>query len=119
MKTYNPLLIQRAQAMRRDMTPAERRLWYDCLQHLPVKFRRQRPVGRFIVDFYAPSAKLVIEVDGESHFDAQGVAYDRERTAFLQGVGMTVVRFTNDEVLQQLEGVFVRIQEVLGLIAEG
>ena len=119
MKTYNPLLIERAQTMRREMTAAERRLWYDCLRHLPVKFRRQRPVGRFIVDFYAPSAKLVIEVDGDSHFDDQGIAYDRERTAFLQGLGMTVVRFTNDEVLQQLDGVYLRIQEVLGLTEEG
>ena len=109
MKTYNPALIGRARAMRREMTPAERRLWYDCLRHLPVKFRRQRPIGRFIVDFYAPASKLVIEVDGDSHFEPQGIAYDRERTAYLHGLGLHVLRFTNDEVLNNLEGVHARL----------
>jgi very-short-patch-repair endonuclease len=69
MKTYNSVLIPRARAMRAEMTPGERHFWYRCLQRLPYKFRRQRPFGRFIADFYCPELKLVIEIDGDSHAD--------------------------------------------------
>jgi very-short-patch-repair endonuclease len=111
MKTYNRVLIDRARSMRKEMTPAEKHLWFDCLCNLPVKFRRQRPFGAFIVDFYCPALKLVIEVDGDRHFSEQGLAYDRERTQFLESLGLAVVRFTNHEVLHQLEGVCERIRE--------
>ena len=113
MKTYNPALIKHARAMRKEMTPPEKHLWYNCLRHLPVKFRRQRPFGRYIVDFYSPALKLVIEVDGESHFTDEGAAYDQERTRCLESAGLTVVRFTNDEVLHQLEAVFDRISRII------
>lgn len=105
MKTYNPSLIGRARAMRRKMTVAEKRLWYDGLQCLPYRFRRQRPIGRFIVDFYCPELKLVIEVDGESHFSDQGLAYDDERTSFLESLGLKVMRFANSDVMNCLESI--------------
>ena len=100
MKTYNTALVPRARSMRREMTPAEKHLWFNCLKLSPYKFRRQRPFGRFIVDFYCAELKLVIEVDGDSHFTEQGLAYDAERTQFLESLGLKVVRFTNAEVFQ-------------------
>jgi very-short-patch-repair endonuclease len=105
MKTYNPTLILRAREMRREMTPAEKYLWYNCLRLLPVRFRRQRPVGAFIADFYCPTLKLVLEVDGDSHFSEEGARYDTVRSSFLNGLGLTVLRFTNHEVLHNLPGV--------------
>jgi very-short-patch-repair endonuclease len=105
MKTYNPALVDRARQMRQEMTVAECRLWFEVLQKMQPRFRRQRPVGRFIVDFYCAPLKVVIELDGESHNSAEAAAYDEERTAFLQSHGMTVLRFTNAEVMGNLEGV--------------
>jgi very-short-patch-repair endonuclease len=74
-----------------------------------VKFWRQRPIDNFIVDFYCPKLKLVIEVDGDSHFTDLGLVYDEERTLVLEGYGLRVIRFTNDEVLQNFEGVCEQI----------
>jgi hypothetical protein len=70
---------------------------------------RQKPIDNFIVDFYCPQLKLVIEVDGAGHFTEQGKAYDRQRTKILEGYGLRVIRFTNDEVLDNIEGVWERI----------
>jgi very-short-patch-repair endonuclease len=112
MKTYSTVLVPRARAMRREMTSAERHLWYRCLTGLPWKFRRQRPFGRFIVDFYCPSLKLVIEVDGDSHFDEAAEAYDRERTTYLNSLGLEVVRFTNLEVIRQTEAVSAKLHRI-------
>jgi len=113
MKTYNPVLIERARAMRKEMTAAEFHLWQHCLCDFPVKFRRQRPFGHFIVDFYCPVCKLVVEIDGDSHFSDQGLAYDQERTLYLESLGLTVVRFTNLEVLHQLDGVATVIEKLV------
>jgi very-short-patch-repair endonuclease len=105
MQSYNPILIPRARAMRRAMPEPEFRMWAGCLQKMDVRFRRQRPIGRFIVDFYCAALKLVIEIDGGSHDSEAAVAYDHERSLYLQGLGLTVMRFTNDEVMENLEGV--------------
>ncbi|GAB7027771.1 endonuclease domain-containing protein [Geotalea toluenoxydans] len=111
MKTYTSALIQRARDMRTNMTEPEKRMWYDCLKHLPFRFRRQRPFGPYIVDFYCPGLKLVVEIDGDIHTTADGIAYDAERTAFLEGLGLRVIRFSNREVMENLEGVFDRLQQ--------
>jgi very-short-patch-repair endonuclease len=74
---------------------------------------RPRPIDNFIVDFYCAALKLVIEIDGDSHFTEQGKQYDAERTAILEGYGLRVIRFTNVEVLQNFEGV---CYQLLGLI---
>ena len=111
MRTYNSMLISRARAMRADMTTGERHLWYRCLRRMPYKFRRQRPFGRFIADFYCPELRLVIEVDGDSHADEAAKAYDAERTLFLQSLGLTVLRFTNQEVMRETEAVMTRLQQ--------
>ena len=105
---YNPQLVARAREMRKNPTIAERKLW-EYLRNFPVKFWRQKPINNFIVDFYCPKLKLVIEVDVDSHFTDSGLVYDEERTRILEGYGLRVIRFTNDEVLQNFEGVCEQI----------
>jgi len=117
MKTYNPTLIDRAREMRREMTPAEKHLWYDCLRLQPVRFRRQRPFGPFILDFFSPAIKLVVEVDGDSHCIEKGTMYDMGRTSYLVGLGLTVLRFTNREVLDNLQGVDDSIRQCVSSLA--
>lgn len=109
MKPYNPDLIPRARSMRKVMTNAERRLWFECLRSAPYKFRRQRPIGTYVVDFYAPDLRLVIEADGGGHFEDLQIHYDRLRTEFLEGCGLRVLRFTNDEIFHQIDDVRMRI----------
>jgi very-short-patch-repair endonuclease len=108
---YNPDLVERARELRRNMTPAERQLW-DYLKHAPYRFLRQRPIDHFIVDFYCPALRLVIEVDGEQHYTEEGKAYDAERDTILQGYGLRVVRFRNEEVLRQFDHVRQKIEAV-------
>lgn len=110
---YKPVLGERASKLRRNMTQPEQKLWRGFLQDHQPRFRRQRMIKTFIVDFYCPAAKLVIEVDGESHFTEEGIAKDTERTAVLEGLGLYVLRFTNTEVMTSFEGVCQRISEVL------
>ena len=112
-KTYNPQLIANARSLRCEMSPAERRLWFDGLKTLDIRFRRQRPVGRYIVDFYCAKAKLVVEIDGNTHDSDAAQKYDAERTMYLQSLGMMVARFSNADVLQNLEGVLVEIRGLL------
>ena len=113
MKTYTSALIPRAREMRTNMTEPEKRMWFRCLKHLPHRFRRQRPFGPYIVDFYCARLRLVIEIDGDSHATADGIAYDAERTAFLEGLGLQVVRFSNREVLNNIDGIYERLKELL------
>ena len=91
---YNPQLVVRAREMRKNPTLAERKLW-GYLRNFPVKMWRQKPINHFIVDFYCPKLKLVIEVDGDNHFSQEGLVYDQERTRILENYGLKVVRFTN------------------------
>ena len=110
---YRRRLKRSARALRRDPTPAERRLWYDFLRDLPMRFTRQKPLGNYIADFYCASHVLIVEVDGDSHFSARGEPYDRQRTAALEAQGLRVVRFTNQEVMQNFEAVCQRIRDAL------
>jgi very-short-patch-repair endonuclease len=106
---------KRAKELRRDQTPAEQRLWAQLRRkHLyGLKFRRQHPIGRFIVDFCCISAKLVIEIDGDSHASQRD--YDRDRTAWLKDRGYRVIRFTNREVTRQLDAVLETIVRECGV----
>ncbi|HBK66849.1 MAG TPA: endonuclease [Cyanobacteria bacterium UBA9226] len=110
---YNPALVARAKELRKNMTPAEKKLWYGYLRTFQFRVLRQRPIDHFIVDFYCPSLKLVIEVDGESHFTDEEKAWDRERTERLEGYGLTIIRFTNEQVLRDFEGVCAAIQSAI------
>jgi very-short-patch-repair endonuclease len=107
---YNSDLVVKARELRKNMTPAEKKLWYDYLRSFQFRVLRQRPIAFFIVDFYCAALKLVIEVDGDSHFTETGIAYDTERTAILKGYGLKVIRFTNDQVLHNFEAVCDRLK---------
>ena len=109
-KELTPLIKQ----LRREMTKEERHLWYDFLRTYPVRFSRQKVLGRYIVDFYSAKAKLVIELDGSQHCGAEQVAKDAERTAFLNGYGLQVIRIPNHEVSENFEGVCAYIDVVVG-----
>ena len=95
--------LENARRLRREMTPHERKLWYLFLRKYPVKIYKQRIIGRFIVDFYCASAKLVIELDGSQHYEPQGMAYDSARSAFLTALGLEVLRFPTEMSI----GIFV------------
>jgi len=107
---YNPALVPRAKELRKNMTPAERKLWYQCLRTFKHRVFRQRPIHHFIVDFYCHSLKLVIEIDGDSHFNETAQAYDEKRTQILEGYGLQVLRFTNQQVLHDFETVCIEIE---------
>lgn len=95
------------------MTPAEKKLWFEYLRNHERRFARQKSLNNFIADFYCSSAKLVIEVDGDSHFSEQAQAYDRERTSILEAYGLRVLRFTNQEVMQNFGSVTKSIESRL------
>ena len=101
--------LENARRLRSEMTPHERKLWYLFLRKYPVKIYKQRIIGRFIVDFYCASAKLVIELDGSQHYEPQGMAYDSERSAFLTALGLEVLRFSNRDVDMNFRGVCTQI----------
>lgn len=102
-----------AQSLRRDPSPAERKLWFEFLRDLPFKFTRQKPLGYYIADFYCASRQLVIEVDGDSHYTDSGQRYDATRNVRLELEGIRVMRVTNREVMHEFEGVCQRILDVL------
>ena len=91
------------------MTPHERKLWYLFLRKYPVKIYKQRIIGRFIVDFYCASAKLIIEIDGSQHYAPQGMAHDAERSAFLSALDLEVMRFSNRDIDRDFRGVCEQI----------
>ena len=101
--------LENARRLRREITPHERKLWYLFLRKYPVKIYKQRIIGRFIVDFYCASAKLVIEVDGSQHYEPQGMVYDSERSSFLTALGLEVLRFSNRDIDQNFYGVCEQI----------
>ena len=110
---YRLQLKESSRSLRRDPTPAERKLWYEFLRDSPEKFTRQKPLGSYIADFYCSRARLVIEIDGDSHFTASAEQYDAVRTAALEAYAIRAIRFTNAEVMEQFEAVCVRIDEAL------
>ena len=98
-------LLDNARKLRKEMTPQERRLWYQFLRTHPVKIYKQRIIGEYIVDFYCASAKLVIEIDGSQHFEDNGMAYDAKRTAYLERMGLKVVRYSNADINRRFQEV--------------
>ena len=94
-----------SQGLRKGMTKEKRHLWYDCLKAYPVQFKRQYPVGNYIVDFYCYGAKLVVELDGSQHCTQEQIEYDHRRTEFLQKQGLLVLRFSNRDVTERFRSV--------------
>lgn len=94
-----------AKQLRKDMTKEERHLWYDFLRTYPVRFSRQKVLGKYIADFYSAQAGLIIELDGSQHYEDENKEKDAERTAFLQAYGLTVLRIPNNEISRNFSGV--------------
>jgi len=115
MQPYNPTLKHNARQLRVNMTDAEQKLWFRLRrkQLHGIQFYRQKPIGPYIVDFYAAQGKLVIELDGSQHHTPEGMAADNQRDAFLSSQGIFVLRFNNLQVLNELDGVLARIDEVM------
>lgn len=114
IRMYNKNLIPKAQDLRKNMTPQEKKLWYGYLSKYPLRFRRQKPITKYIVDFYCAKAKLVVEVDGNQHYTKEGLAYDEKRTTFLENVfKLKVIRFKNEEVDNNFQQVCNTIDKVV------
>ncbi len=101
-----PIIHKQARELRKRETKTEKVLWNFLSNHkLEVKFRRQHPISQFIVDFYCHELRLVIEADGEIHQEKENIVYDEMRDKHLQDLGLTVMRFTNSEILENSEAV--------------
>lgn len=96
---YNKELTARAKELRKNMTAAEKKLWYNYLRTHKYKFTRQKPIDNYIVDFYCSELGIVIEIDGETHLSEKEIKYDSRRTADLKKYGLKIMRFWNDDVL--------------------
>ncbi len=107
---YNRELVERAKDLRKNMTVAEKKLWLGYLKKFKFRVLRQRPIDHFIVDFYCAALKLVIEVDGDRHSMLDGLVYDKERTRILKEYGLSVIRFHNQEVLNDFDSVCQKIE---------
>lgn len=103
-------ILDNAKTLRSNQADAEQRLWYHLRAHrfMNLKFKRQKPIGSFIVDFVCVERMLIVEMDGGQH--AEQVEYDQRRDAWLRCEGYTVLRFWNNEVMQQMEGVLEQIR---------
>ena len=104
-RKHNHDIVPAAKELRKNMTREERHLWYDFLKEHPARFQRLKILGRYIVDFYCAEVKLVIELDGSQHYEAEAMEKDAERTAFLEEYGLRVLRIPNNEVNTNFEGV--------------
>ena len=113
IKPYRRELVPRSKELRREMTPQERHLWFDFLRKYPIKFYRQRTIDRCIADFYCSKAKLVVEIDGSQHLTPEGIAYDEERTGILNSYGISVLRFTNNQIDQEFNSVCRQIDRLV------
>ncbi|MGP0628978.1 endonuclease domain-containing protein [Nitrospina sp. 32_T5] len=111
----NNLFSSLRQKLRRDSPPAERLLWSRLRrkQLNGYKFRRQYGIEKYVVDFYCPEARLAVEIDGPTHFNDAAEQQDPVRQQRIEKLGITVFRFTNDEVYQNMEGVLTKILEQL------
>ena len=102
---HNAKLTNHAKYLRKNMTKEERHLWYDFLKGLPLTVHRQKTLGSYIVDFYIASEKIVIELDGSQHYEAESKEKDAVRDAYLLSQGLTILRYTNADIN-------IRFQEV-------
>jgi very-short-patch-repair endonuclease len=107
---YDRNLKQRSRNLRNNSTLAEKQLWNVFLRNHRLRFTRQKPLCHYIVDFYCSKAKLVIEVDGDSHFTEEGKINDEGRTLVLEERGLKIIRFTNEEVLNNIAAVCEKIE---------
>ena len=117
MYKYNENLLSNSQELRKNMTPEENHLWYDFLKLLPFAVKRQKVIESFIVDFYIPKAKIVIELDERQHLMREHHEKDSERDKILSDLGIEVLRFSNEDVNKRFNTVCNLILDKLGIKA--
>ena len=115
MISYNKKLTSNARALRKNMTPEEKHLWYDFLKRLPFNVRRQHNIENYIVDFYIAKVKIAIEVDGIQHGSIENLQADQQRDANLAKWGITVLRYSNESIRKNFNEVSEDILNKLGL----
>ncbi len=115
MIPYNKKNTQLSKVLRKNMTDEEKHLWYDFLKKLPMAVKRQHPIEGYIVDFYIPQAKLVIEIDGSQHKSTENVKADAERDEILNSWGIEVLRYPNRRINKAFYSVTCEILGKLGL----
>ena len=118
MIPYNKKLVQNAQDLRKNMTPEEKHLWYDFLKRLPITVKRQHNIDNYIVDFYIPTKKIVIEVDGIQHNSPEHKEADMKRDKVLAEWDITVLRYSNEIINKSFTYVAQDILNKLGLSFE-
>ena len=118
MQYYDRRNVSLAKRLRKDMTPWERKLWYQFLRTYPVRFQRQKPIDSYIVDFYCASARLAIELNGSGHYEPDAMIKDEERTARLNLHHIKVLRFCNNDIMENFPGIcdviHAEVQQILG-----
>jgi len=102
-----------ARKLRNNATKQENHLWYNFLRSHSLQFYRQRIIGNYIVDFYCPSANLVIELDGSQHYEGKTEKHDASRTEYLNSIGLYVLRFSNKDINDYFEAVCQKIEEII------
>ena len=113
MKNYNRSNIPFARELRKNMTPWERKLWYEYLRYYPVRFQRQKAIGNYIADFYCAKARLIIELDGGGHYTPEQIQQDRVRTKSLEKLHLQVLRICNLDVDRNFRGVCEHIDRTV------
>ena len=105
MKEYNKANIPLVKTLRKNMTPWERKIWYEFLRNYPIRFQRQKAIGNYIVDFYCAKARLVVELDGGGHYTVEQSKKDIVRTKELESMNLTVLRICNLDIDRNFRGV--------------
>ena len=105
MKEYNKNNIPLAKTLRKNMTPWERKLWYEFLRYYPIRFQRQKAIGNYIADFYCAKAGLIIELDGGGHYTDEQKEKDNIRTAELENMDLRIIRICNLDIVRNFRGV--------------
>ena len=105
MKEYNKANIPLAKALRKNMTPWERKLWYEFLREYPIRFQRQKAIGNYIADFYCAKASLIVELDGGGHYTAEQMEKDEVRTTELGEINLKVLKICNLDIDRNFSGV--------------
>ncbi|MGE5605896.1 MAG: endonuclease domain-containing protein [Bacteroidota bacterium] len=108
---YNPKLTARANELRENMTPSERKLWMEFFKTFPLNVMAQKVIDHYIVDFYCPKLSLVVEIDGSVHDSEEAQDYDRERTDLLEKYNLKVIRFKNKEIEEEFNKVCMMIMD--------
>ena len=115
---YNKTLVPNAQELRKNMTPEEKHLWYDFLKKLPITVNRQKNIDNYIIDFFISSKGIAIEIDGRQHKIEENAKADRKRDDFLNSLGISVLRYSNEDINKRFNIICEDILTKLGLSAE-